>query len=332
VVYVNSDSNSRGFLSMGGSHTLQRFMNQIARDVEDPRHAVSAAERRRALAMVEGDTDAQERALSGTELRLSALGSGSDFTPFLQHLGVASLNVSFGGEGQYGQYHSIYDSFDHYVRFMDPDFAYGVALARVGGRTVLRLAQAELLPFEFTAFAEPVARYVEEIEALAEELRRETDTHNRLLELGAFALVAPPGETRVHPPRRDPVPHLNLAPLENAVVRLKAAAEAYDRAVRDAGPRAPAEARRRADAILLRAEQSLTRPEGLPGRPWFRHFVYAPGFYTGYGVKTLPVVREAIEQRQWDQVDAGVTATAAVLEGFAGKVEKASAALAGGAE
>ena len=332
VAYVNSDSNGRGFLSMGGSHTLQRFMNQVARDVEDPRHAVSAAERVRALAMVEGDADERERALNGTELRLSALGSGSDYTPFLQHLGVASLNVAFGGEGQYGQYHSIYDSFDHYVRFMDPDFAYGVALARVGGRTVLRLAQAELLPFEFTAFAETVSRYVEEVEALADELRQETDAQNRLLELGAFALVAPPGETRVDPPRRDPVPHLNLAPLHNAVVRLRAAADGYDRAVRDAGPGAPAEARRRADALLLHAERALTRPEGLPGRPWFRHFVYAPGLYTGYGVKTLPVVREAIEQRQWDRVDAGVAATAAVLEAFAGEVEKASAALGDAAE
>jgi N-acetylated-alpha-linked acidic dipeptidase len=125
---------------------------------------------------------------------------------------------------------------------------------------------------------------------------------------------------------------LNLAPLHNAVVRLRAAADGYDRAVRDAGPGAPAEARRRADALLLHAERALTRPEGLPGRPWFRHFVYAPGLYTGYGVKTLPVVREAIEQRQWDRVDAGVAATAAVLEAFAGEVEKASAALGDAAE
>jgi N-acetylated-alpha-linked acidic dipeptidase len=327
VVYINSDSNSRGYLSMGGSHTLQRFMNQVARDVKDPKRDVSVAERRRARTMVAGDLEARKRALNGEDLRLSALGSGSDYTPFLQHLGVASLNVGFGGEGHYGQYHSIYDSFDHYVRFMDPDFAYGVALARVGGCTVLRLAQAELLPFEFTAFADTVSGYVEEIEELAEEMRRETVAHNRMLDLGAFALVAPPDETRVDPARRDAVPHLNLAPLRNALELLEAAAQSYDRALREPGPSASAEARRAADAILLRAERALTRGEGLPGRRWFRHYVYAPGFYTGYGVKTLPAVREALEQREWDLVDAGVEATAATLEAFAAEVEKASAAL-----
>jgi N-acetylated-alpha-linked acidic dipeptidase len=324
---ANSDSNSRGYLAVGGSHTLQRFMNQVARDVKDPKRDVSVAERRRARTMVAGDPEARKRALNGEDLRLSALGSGSDYTPFLQHLGVASLNVSFGGEGHYGQYHSIYDSFDHYVRFMDPDFAYGVALARVGGRTVLRLAQAELLPFEFTAFAETVSGYVEEIEKLAEGMRREAEEHNRMLDLGAFALVAPPDETRVDPARRDAVPHLNLAPLRNALTGVQAAAQSYDRALRDPGPSASAEARRAADTILLKAERALTRNEGLPGRPWFRHYVYAPGFYTGYGVKTLPAVREAIEQRQWDGIDAGVDATAATLEAFAAEVEKAAAAL-----
>jgi N-acetylated-alpha-linked acidic dipeptidase len=329
VAYVNSDSNSRGFLSTSGSHTLQRFVNQVARDVKDPKRGVSVAERRRARAMVTGDPEARARALNGEDLRLSALGSGSDYTPFLQHLGVASLNLGFGGEGHYGQYHSIYDSFDHYVRFMDPDFAYGVALARVGGRTVLRLAKAELLPFEFAAFAATVSRYVEEIEKLAETMREETEAHNRMLDFGAFALAAPPDEIRVDPARQDAVPHLNLAPLRNALDRLEAAAQSYDRALRDPGPAAPAEARRAADGILLRAERALTRDEGLHGRPWFRHYVYAPGFYTGYGVKTLPAVREAIEQRQWDRVDAGVEATAATLEAFAAEVERASAALDG---
>jgi N-acetylated-alpha-linked acidic dipeptidase len=327
VAYVNSDSNSRGYLQMGGSATLERLMNQVARDVEDPKHEVSVAERRRARAMAMGEPDDRKRALEGDDLRLSALGSGSDYTPFLQHLGVASLNIGFGGEGHYGQYHSIYDSFDHYVRFMDPDFAYGVALAQVGGRTVLRLAQAELLPFAFTAFSDAVSRYVEEIEKLADERRQETEEHNRMLDLGAFALVAPPDETRVDPPYEDPVPYLNLAPLKNAATRLEDAAEGYDRALRASGPSASPQARRTADVILMKAEQALTREEGLAGRPWFRHYVYAPGFYTGYGVKTLPAVREAVEQRQWDRVDEGVAATAAALETFAAEVERAAAAL-----
>jgi N-acetylated-alpha-linked acidic dipeptidase len=328
VAYVNSDSNSRGYLEMGGSHTLERFMNQVARDVTDPRLGMSVADRRRDEAMVTGDKEERERALAGDPLRLAALGAGSDWSGFLQHLGVASLNIGFGGEGHYGQYHSIYDSFDHFVRFMDPDFAYGVALARVGGRTVLRLAQAEVLPFEFTAFADTVGRYVDELEKKAGEMRKETEERDRMLRAGAYAAAAPPDETRVDPPRQDPVPYLNLAPLRNAVAHVKAAAERYAHARADAAA-APAAERDAADAVLQRCEQALLRDEGLPGRPWYRHFVYAPGLYTGYGVKTLPAVREAIEERQWGKVDAGVNATATALEAFAAQVDRAASALAG---
>jgi N-acetylated-alpha-linked acidic dipeptidase len=330
VAYVNSDSNSRGYLDMSGSHSLQRLMNEIARDVQDPVKGTSAAERVRAQALLGSDENDRRRAKAREEIRLDALGSGSDYTPFLQHLGIASLNVGFGGEGDYGQYHSIYDSFDHYVRFMDPDFAYGAALAKVGGRAVLRLAQAELLPFEFTAVSAAVGTYVEEVEALASRLRSETERHNLALERGAFEAVAPPGETRVTPARKDPVPYLNFAPLRNGAERLQQAAQSYDRVLAAKGPAASAEARRAANAILLRAERALTRPEGLAGRPWFRHHVYAPGFYTGYGVKTLPLAREAIEQRRWADAEKGIAVTAEVLTAFAAEIDRAAAALAAG--
>ncbi len=330
VAYVNSDSNSRGYLDMSGSHSLQRLMNEIARDVKDPVKGTSAAERVRAQALLGSDENDRRRAKAREEIRLDALGSGSDYTPFLQHLGIASLNVGFGGEGDYGQYHSIYDSFDHYVRFMDPDFAYGAALAKVGGRAVLRLAQAELLPFEFTAVSAAVGTYVEEVEALASRMRGETERHNLALARGAFEAVAPPGETRVTPPRKDPVPHLNFAPLRNGADRLQQAARGYERALAEKGPAASAEARRAANAILLRAERALTRPEGLAGRPWFRHHVYAPGFYTGYGVKTLPLAREAIEERRWADAEMGIAVTAEVLTAFAAEIDRAAAALASG--
>ncbi len=329
VAYVNSDSNARGFLDMSGSHSLQRLLNQVARDVADPVKGTSVAERLRAQALLGSDENDRRRALAREEIRLEALGSGSDYTPFLQHLGIASLNVGFGGEGQYGQYHSIYDSFDHYVRFMDPDFAYGAALAKVGGRAVLRLAQAELLPFEFTAAAAAVASYVDEVEALATRLRGETERHNQALERGAFEAVAPPDEARVTPPRKDPVPYLNFAPLRNGAERLQQAARAYERALAEKGPAASADARRAANAILLRAERALTRPEGLAGRPWYRHHVYAPGFYTGYGVKTLPLAREAIEGRRWADAEKGIFITADVLTAYAVEIERAAAALGG---
>ncbi|MCL4821489.1 MAG: M28 family peptidase [Vicinamibacteria bacterium] len=327
VAYVNTDSNSRGALGMGGSHSLQRLMNEIAGDVRDPKHAVPVAERLRAFDLVGADPAERQRALDRAELPLEALGSGSDYTPFLQHLGIAALNLGFGGEGHYGQYHSVYDSFDHYVRFMDPDFAYGVALAQVAGRATLRLAQAELLPFRGQALADTVAGYVDEVEALATRMRRDTAARNRAIAAGAFAVAAPPDETRVAPKPRPEVPHFNFAPLRNAVERLRGAARAWDEAAARGTGAAPA-ARAKADALLIRLERALTRDEGLPGRPWFRHHVYAPGFYTGYGVKTLPGVREAIEERRDDAVEREVVRAAEVLVACAARLEEAARALA----
>jgi N-acetylated-alpha-linked acidic dipeptidase len=322
VAYVNSDSNSRGYLEMAGSHSLQRFMNGVASDVTDPKKGVSVGERLRLRALLGSDEEAKRRAREGAELRIDALGSGSDYTPFLQHLGIASLNVGFGGEGEYGQYHSIYDSFDHYVRFMDPDFAYGIALAKLGGRITLRLAQAETLPFEFTDFADTVKGYVSDLEKETGKMRRETDEQDEAIGAMAYAAIAPPGEVRVAPARKDPVPFLNFAPLQNAVQRLEEAAKVYDGATAASPERQAA-----ANAILQGAEQSLTREEGLPGHPWFKHFVYAPGLYTGYGVKTLPAAREAIERRDWAGADKGIASTAEALTAFAEQIERAAAAL-----
>lgn len=326
VAYINSDSNSRGALGLGGSHTLQRFVNEIARDVPDPKHAVSVADRMRAFDMVGSEPGERQRALDGAELPLEALGSGSDYTPFLQHLGIASLNLGFGGEGHYGQYHSIYDSFDHYVRFMDPDFAYGIALAKVAGRATLRLAQAELLPFQGQAFADTVAGYVDEVESLAVRMRRDTAARNRAIAAGAFATTAPPDEPRVAPTPQPELPHFNFAPLRNAVERVRAAARAWDHASARGSAAAP-EVRAQANAALRQLERALTRDEGLPGRPWFRHHVYAPGFYTGYGVKTLPGVREAIEERRDALVEREVVRAAEVLEAFAARLDAATRAL-----
>src|SRR5262249_31386773 len=144
VAYINSDTNGRGFLNVGGSHSLEAFVSQVARDVIDPQKNVSVFERARAWQIVRGTPEEAKEARTRSDLRIGALGSGSDYTPFLHHIGVASLNIGFGGEGQGGSYHSIFDSFDHYTRFIDPDFTYGVALAKVGGRTVLRLADADV--------------------------------------------------------------------------------------------------------------------------------------------------------------------------------------------
>jgi N-acetylated-alpha-linked acidic dipeptidase len=327
VVYINSDTNERGFLQVGGSHTLERFINQVARDVTDPEKKISVLERRRAALIMRGDA-AERREARGGDLRIAALGSGSDYSPFLQHLGIASLNLGYGGEAQYGQYHSVYDSFDHFVRFVDPTFAYGIALAQTAGHAVLRLASAEVLPFDFTRFSDTVGRYVKEVSELADRLREETAERNRRIEDKVFEAVADPLETWVTPRPQDPVPHVNFAPLENARDRLERSARDFQKAL-DAvhGGTALAPSTRRAlDEVMLKSERALAG-SGLPRRPWYVHQIYAPGYYTGYGVKTLPGVREALEQRNWKEADEQVAVTARIVEAFAAEVDRGAAIL-----
>ncbi len=324
VAYINTDGNSRGFLRAGGSHTLEKFFSQVARDVLDPQTGVSVERRARARLLVDGSPEARKDARDRADLRLSALGSGSDYTPFLQHLGIASLNVSYGGEGDGGEYHTIYDSYDHFTRHVDPGFEYGVALARTAGRATMRLAEADVLPFDFVNFADTVAMYVDQIAELEDDLREEIQTHNRLLDESSFELAADPRATFVPPARREPVPHLNLAPLRNALERLSAAADAHALVARD--PLAWAASDQIAlDVLLYETERALTRSEGLPRRPWFRHQIYSPGFYTGYGVKTLPGAREAIELERWDEAAREIENVSEVIAGVADRIERITA-------
>jgi N-acetylated-alpha-linked acidic dipeptidase len=330
AVYVNSDSNGRGFLDAAGSHSLERFLNQVMADVKDPQKGVSVQERLRARRIARGTAEERRQTRDRPDLRIGALGSGSDYTPFLQHLGIASLDLGFGGESGGGSYHSIYDSVSHYQRFGDPSFAYGVALAQVGGRVTLRLSEAEVLPFQFGPLAETVGRYADEVFRLADELRDQGEEHNRLLRDRTLELSADPSLPFVPPPPRDAVPHFNFAPLRNARQRLEESGHRYDRALisRLAAPEGiPPETQRALDALLVQAERVLTSDQGLPGRPWFRHLVYAPGFYTGYGVKTLPGVRESLERRTWTAVEEQAAVVSAALERLAAHLDRATALL-----
>ena len=331
VAYVNSDSNGRGFFQVQGSHTLEKFINEVARDVADPETKVSVAQRLRARRIAVGNEDEKEERKDirdRADLRIGALGSGSDYTPFLQHLGIASLNIGFGGENGNGIYHSIYDSFAHYTRFNDPTFEYGVALAKVGGRTVLRLAEADVVPFEFTAFADTLGRYVREVSKLADDMREKTEEDNRLARDNTLVLAADPRERFVAPRAKEAVPFISFAPLQNALARVQESAKAFDQARAAHGDRPlPPETQRALDDVLMHAEQALTRAEGLPVRPWFRHQVYAPGYYTGYGVKTLPGVREALEQRDWKAAEEQAAVAARTLDGFAAQIDRATSLL-----
>ena len=320
VAYINSDSNSRGFLNAGGSHTLERLVTEVARDVVDPERNVSVLERLRAHELLAA-TDAEERKTQRELelIRLDALGSGSDYTPFLQHLGVAGLDIGYSGESSAGSYHSVYDSFAHYTRFGDPDFRFGVTQAKTTGRLVMRLANADVLPFEFNTFASTLSRYVNELTKLADTSRAETEERNRQLADRTLELAADPTKPFVAPPAQEPVPFLNFAPLQNAIAHLQKSAKSYD-------TNHVSEAQRESvNQLLMHAEQLLTRSEGLPRRPWFAHQIYAPGFYTGYGVKTVPGVREAIEQRNWKEATEQIAIVSAVIERYAAEVERATA-------
>lgn len=328
VAYINSDSNGRGFLYAGGSPTLEKLVNEVAREVPDPQTNVSVADRLRARELV--DASVRERATirERKEFRLSALGSGSDFTPFLQHLGVASLNIGFGGEDSGGSYHSIYDSFDHYSRFGDPTFEYGAALAKTGGRLVLRLANSDLLPFEFVAFATAIDGYATEVGRLSSDMAAEIDDHNRMVDDQSFVLAADPKQPFVGPKRKPPAVKLDFGPLERAIGELQEKAKKFDRALseRGASGKGLADAQRRElNTLYCGLERALTLDEGLPQRSWYRHFVYAPGAYTGYGVKTFPAIREAIEREQWAVAADQILVAAKVLGAFNNELDRAIA-------
>src|SRR6266581_3694887 len=332
IAYLNRDTNGRGYLSLSGSHSLEKFINAVARDVSDPETGLSVWKReqlrRIALApSAEERRDVRER----EDLRIDALGSGSDYTPFLQHAGIAALNLGYGGETGGGIYHSIYDDFYWYTHFDDTSFVYERALSQTVGTAVMRLADAEVLPYDFTNLAETVHRYAADLRDLWTKQLDEVRERNRELEEGVFTATADPRVTSVPPRPESLPPHLNFAPPENGAEALARSAARYERALTTAQADGGA-ALGRPDAggvneLLLRSERTLTRPGGLPGRPWFRHLLYAPGRYTGYGVKTVPGVREAIEQRRWSDAEEQVRVVGGALVATAALVDSAAVRL-----
>ncbi len=332
VVYINSDSNSRGYLFVAGSHTLEPMINEVARDIQDPEKKISVWKRHQLARIARaGRADERQELRQRPDWRIGALGSGSDYTSFLDFLGVASMNLGYGGEGGGGIYHSIYDDFYWYSHFDDTQFVYGRALAQTAGTTVMHLADANLLPHDFAALADTVRRYVNELEKLSNDQREEICERNRQIDEGVLTAVADPTKTFVPPSHEEEPPHLNFAPLENAVDALSRSAERYRKAwlkAQQNGGAALDQAGVQAlNQDLIRSERLLTSPEGLPNRPWFKHQIYAPGFYTGYGVKTIPAVREAIEQKQWKEADAAIVRVGKVLEDEAALIDRAAAAL-----
>jgi N-acetylated-alpha-linked acidic dipeptidase len=302
----------------------------VARDIDDPESQLSVWKRLQ-LHRIASAGDQANETRGRADVRIGALGSGSDYTAFLDFLGVASVDLGFGGEDDGGIYHSIYDDFYWYTHFADTSFVYGRALSQTAGTAVLRLADAELLPYDFDNFTDTIHRYIDEVEKLAKDKRDQIVERNRRIDEGLFAATMDPRFPEVAPPRETVPPFLNFAPLENGLAALQHTAGLYDKALAQAmendGAALARAALKDANDKLVAVERALTLNEGLPNRPWFKHQIYAPGFYTGYGVKTLPAVRESIEQKDWKLADEEIVKVGKVLENAGEAIQGAAAEL-----
>lgn len=283
VVYINSDSNAKGAMGASGSHTLELFMGEVLRDLKDPQTGKSLLEA--AIARRGRGETSDDQSPPG--FHLGPLGAGSDYVAFFDHVGVASLNLGFGGSNQAGVYHSIYDDPQWFELFGDPGFAYGAALSQVTTTALLRFANAPLLPFEFGEFSATLHRYVDQIKKLS---GTKVDFDGVLAEL----------------------------------TRTDADAKSYEAALKTAVAQPDPARLAKANQVLYSTERALILAKGLPGRDWYRHQISAPGMYTGYGAKTLPGIREAVEASRWDEATGEAKDVAQVLGEMNQRIEEAT--------
>jgi N-acetylated-alpha-linked acidic dipeptidase len=329
VAYINSDSNGRGFFHASGSHDLEKLINDVVRELNDPEKNISVWQRAR-LSRIANAKNPEERSeiRKRADLAIGALGDGSDYASFLDHAGISALNIGYGGENDADSYHSIYDDFDWYTHFVDTDFSYGRAMAQTGGTTVLRLADADIIPFEYVGMAETIAKYVTELEKQLKDMQEEITERNLELKEGVFTATADPRKTSVPPPHETTPPYMNFAPLKNGVEAIKRSAERYQSAAAKAqAETAPALSPQALDSLntdLLKIQRTFLTERGLPERPWFKHQVYAPGAYTGYGAKPIAAVREYMDEKKWTEAEAQVPGVAKVLEDVAAAIGKAA--------
>ncbi|HET9837707.1 MAG TPA: M28 family metallopeptidase [Candidatus Angelobacter sp.] len=325
AIYINTDGNGRGYLGVQGSHSLEKFVNSVARDIADPEKQISVWKRDQAARLTMGRPEDRKDARTRPDLRIGPLGSGSDYTAFIDHLGVASLNVGYGGEDDGGIYHSIYDDFYWFTHFSDKDFVYGQALAQTVGTMVLRFADADVLPYDFTDFADTVHKYTDELKTMLKNKQEEIQNRNQDLDNGVYSAISDPRRPTVAPPKEEVPPFLNFAPLDNAESALDHAALRYAKALKTLGSSSvPSPSLQSINSHLLQAERKLTNDGGLPRRPWYKHLIYAPGFYTGYGAKTLPGIREGIEEKRYQEADKEITRVAQALQDYAALIDSAA--------
>ncbi|HSV10016.1 MAG TPA: transferrin receptor-like dimerization domain-containing protein [Hanamia sp.] len=322
VVYINSDNNERGYLYTEGSHALEPLMDEISKTVIDPQTKVSLFDRRKAHQLVTApNTDSRKKILDEKEMKLGAMGSGSDYSSFIQHAGIPSLDLGFGGEGSGGEYHSIYDDYYDFTTFKDPGFKYEVALAQTAGRAVLRMANADVLPFDFTHLYNTINGYADELIKLLNDSRESTTIENKMIQSGDYNVGEDPTKKLMAPLTKSAVPYLDFSPLQNALVELKKSADSLKVVFQDKIKNNSVTAE--FNQSLYQAEQQLLNENGLPRRAWYKHTIYAPGFYTGYGVKTMPGIREAIEQREWKKAQEQIVVDSKAISRLADYLKEA---------
>jgi N-acetylated-alpha-linked acidic dipeptidase len=321
VVYINSDENGRGFLEAGGSHALEELVDEVAKDIPDPQTGANLFERLKARDVITAaNPQLAKEKMDKIKIHLDALGTGSDFSPFLQHLGLPVLNLGFSGEDNSGDYHSIYDSYDNFIRFIDPGFYYGATLSKMAGHVSLRMLNADVLPFDFRILYKEIKTYTTELQTMISNLRESTSVNNEIVRKKYFLIANDSANSYSPPVQKQEIPYIDFSPLQNAIISLGRAADHSFEAMNKKGMNG-----KQMDSLnrmLYRAEQELLLDQGLPLRPWYKHVLYAPGFYTGYSVKTLPGIRESIEQRNFLQAEIEIKRAAFSINKLAGYLQQ----------
>ncbi len=317
ALYLNTDETGRGFFGGGGSHSLEQFVNEVTKDIVDPETNVSVWKRQQAALLVRGGRRGgaggpRPDVMSKATLPLEAIGSGSDFAAFLDHFGIASLSLGFGGEDRSGTYHSAYDDPWFEDHFGDKDEAYGRALAQTAGTLMMRAANADVLPYDFTILAHTLKGYDGELKALLKSLTDDAETRKRNLDMGFYTLTNDP-QNPVNAPSALPIPpEMDFSALDHSISDLEKAAASAQQAQTHWLSLSP-DRRKALNAKLTLAERKFAYEGGLPRRPWVKNLLYAPGTLTGYGAKTLPGVREALEQMRFAEAKEQLVLAAKVI-------------------
>jgi N-acetylated-alpha-linked acidic dipeptidase len=292
VAYFNTDVGVSGpNFDASAVPSLKKFIREVTKEVPSPKGGTVYEQWKKNQADAAANHHlgvqehaSQEAAVIGHDVRIGDLGSGSDFTPFIQHLGVPSSDIGSGGP--YGVYHSVFDDYAWFVQNADPTFVYEQEMARVFGLEVLHMADADVLPYDYVTYGKEISAYLDEAKKKA----------------------ADAGMTS-----------LDFTAADAAAKKFTEEAEQVKKKQEhpDDNPGA-------FNGQLRKVEEDFLSQAGLPDRPWFKHTIYAPGEYTGYAAVVIPGVNEAIDAKNLARAQAQMTiltdaigSAASTLEGLA---------------